>query len=103
MGRASFNPDLPAVLREIAAELFAPLECTDPAYGAPGYAHCAACCYGKGYVLQCEADKAVMDVVNVLERSASRIEADLAAHPPITPLMSAQDSAPGDVEHGGSK
>lgn len=22
--------------------------CTTPAYGAPGYAHCAACCYGTG-------------------------------------------------------
>lgn len=22
--------------------------CTDPAYGAPGFSHCAACCYGTG-------------------------------------------------------
>lgn len=22
--------------------------CTTPAYGAPGYGHCAACCYGTG-------------------------------------------------------
>lgn len=33
---------------EVAERLMAGYECTTPAYGAPGYAHCAACCYGTG-------------------------------------------------------
>lgn len=39
--------DLPRTL-EVAERLAATYECTTPAYGAPGHAHCAACCYGTG-------------------------------------------------------
>jgi hypothetical protein len=31
---------------ETAQQLAASYECVSPAYGAPGYPHCAACCYG---------------------------------------------------------
>lgn len=34
--------------REEAAAIVAAMECASPAYGAPGHAHCAACCYGVG-------------------------------------------------------
>lgn len=32
----------------VAERLAKGYECTTPAYGAPGHAHCAACCYGTG-------------------------------------------------------
>lgn len=32
--------------REVAARLAEQYKCTTPGYGAPGYDHCAACCYG---------------------------------------------------------
>lgn len=36
-------------------------ECTQPAYGVPGHAHCAACCYGTGFLTTCSEDQAMVD------------------------------------------
>ena len=38
-----------ANLRRLIDRVLEPMKCTTPAYGAPGYAHCAACCYNTGW------------------------------------------------------
>lgn len=59
----------------LADEIMKPLECVSPAYGVPGYAHCAACCYGKGYVVTCDAEQAMVDAASALNRAAALIRA----------------------------
>lgn len=43
--------------------------CTTPAYGSPGHAHCAACCYGTGYAVTCQEE------VDDLERALGILRA----------------------------
>jgi hypothetical protein len=50
----------------LADELEAPLVCTKPGYGAPGHSHCAACCYGTGFVVTCDKDEAVLKAATAL-------------------------------------
>jgi hypothetical protein len=54
----------PEGLRSLARRLDDQFECTEPAYGVPGHAHCAACCYGTGMIV--ESDEAA-DVVRAAE------------------------------------
>lgn len=61
-------------LRAFANEIVDPLICRDPAYGAPGIAHCAACCSGTGFVITNEADQAVVDASEALLRAARLVE-----------------------------
>lgn len=42
-------------------ELLDPIRCKTPGNPAPGIEHCAACCYGTGWVLTCEEDEAYLD------------------------------------------
>lgn len=61
-------------LRALAEEIVEPLICLDPGYGAPGYPHCAACCYGRGVVPTCEADDLVIAAATAMEAAADEIE-----------------------------
>lgn len=49
-----------------AAEIKAEMECTTPAYGAPGHAHCAACCYGTGWNTTSPEDQLIVDAYEAL-------------------------------------
>lgn len=57
-------------IEALEAELIDPLLCRTPAYGAPGYAHCAACCYGTGVIVTCEHDEAVVEAAKMLGKAA---------------------------------
>lgn len=59
----------------LADEIMDPLLCRQPAYGAPGYAHCAACCYGTGYVVTCDEEQAMVEAANALTKAAALIRA----------------------------
>lgn len=65
-------------LLSFADELDSDLECTTPAYGVPGHAHCAACCYGTGRIITNASEGARADAADALRRSAAiiRVEAD---------------------------
>jgi hypothetical protein len=59
-----------ARLRSLADEIAEPLVCRDPAYGAPGHAHCAACCYGTLRVITCAEDEAIWAAVDAMQTAA---------------------------------
>lgn len=61
-----------------ADTLDAYLECTSPAYGAPGLSHCAACCYGTLRVIKCHTDQAHADVADALRAGARLLRTELA-------------------------
>lgn len=63
--------DLAERLERLADELVDPMVCREPAYGAPGRAHCAACCYGTLLVITCEEDQACADAAKAMHRAAS--------------------------------
>lgn len=65
------SPDLADRLDALAAEVEPP-RCTTPAYGVPGHAHCAACCYGTGYVLTCREDEQALQTATAM-RSLARV------------------------------
>lgn len=44
-------------LRADAQKLVDEFTCTTPAYGVPGLAHCAACCYGTLIAATCQEDE----------------------------------------------
>lgn len=59
-----------------ADDLDSDLECTTPAYGVPGHAHCAACCYGTGRIITNASEGARADAADALRRSAAIIRAE---------------------------
>jgi len=61
-------------LRTQAYELEALIACTEPGYGAPGHAHCAACCYGTGIIVTSLTDQQVADTITALRRLADTLE-----------------------------
>lgn len=65
-------------MSDLADALDGPLECTHPAYGAPGVAHCAACCYGTGRVITSPGEQAMADTADQLRRAAVAIKAEMA-------------------------
>lgn len=60
-----------ARMEALAEELEAPLRCTTPAYGAPGHAHCAACCYGTGFATSCNEEELDVEAAQALRRAVS--------------------------------
>lgn len=75
--------DLAERLDAFAEELIAPLICRDPAYGAPGFAHCAACCRGTGLVLTCQQDQDIADLVFAMHKIAREFRAtEISPDPP---------------------
>jgi hypothetical protein len=60
--------------QEAAAAALAIFECTKPAGGLGPGTHCAACCYGTGYVVTCEEEdelvRALSTVKSALEKYA---------------------------------
>ena len=73
--------ELVVKLRLFADELDGPLECKWPAYGVPGHAHCAACCYGTGRIITCDSDQALADAADALRHAALVIDEVVAALP----------------------
>jgi hypothetical protein len=57
-------------LEALAHRILAPMACTTPAYGAPGRAHCAACCYGTGLVVTCAEDQQLVDTATAMQAAA---------------------------------
>ena len=53
-------------LRDLVAWMIEDTTCTTPAYGAPGHAHCAACCYGTLIAASCPEDFAFAEAVRAL-------------------------------------
>ena len=49
--------------------------CKTPAYGAPGYAHCAACCYGTLIAATCQEEHDVAAAARDLLAAVERMEA----------------------------
>jgi hypothetical protein len=72
--------DLADRMKELANEIIDPYICRDPAYGAPGYAHCAACCSGTGLVITCDEDQTMVDAAMALEKAAAMLKG-VAADP----------------------
>jgi hypothetical protein len=69
-------PDLDTLLarmRVLADDLDGPLQCTHPAYGVPGYAHCAACCGNTGQVITNAEEQAMADAAQALRRAVAAI------------------------------
>jgi hypothetical protein len=60
--------DLAERVHALSNELIDPLLCRTPAYGVPGHAHCAACCYGTGVIITCVEDQLVLDTAKALDR-----------------------------------
>lgn len=60
-------------MEAFANEMVDPMVCRQPAYGAPGYAHCAACCYGTLLVITCEEEQAIADAAAALNKAADLI------------------------------
>jgi hypothetical protein len=60
-------------MSDFADELIDPMICQSPAYGAPGYAHCAACCYGTGVIITCDEDQAIYNAVLALHQAADAL------------------------------
>jgi hypothetical protein len=58
-----------------ADEIVDPLICRTPAYGVPGHAHCAACCYGTGLIITCAEDEAIADAAKALQHAAALLRA----------------------------
>lgn len=75
--------DLADRLEHLADELVDPMVCRDPAYGAPGYDHCAACCYGTGYVVTCPEDQQLVDTATAMTAAARQLRADAQQLRPI--------------------
>jgi hypothetical protein len=71
----TWESDYVSELRELADELIDPMICREPAFGAPGHAHCAACCGGTGLVVTCEEEQATVDAVKAMRHLADLIEA----------------------------
>lgn len=71
--------DLLDRMEALAEELMDPLVCRQPAYGAPGHPHCAACCYGTGYVITSEADQAVLAAARALSHAVTVIRTEGAS------------------------
>lgn len=73
-------------MEALSAELIDPLICRTPGYGAPGHAHCAACCYGRGYVVTCDEEQAVYEAVIALDKAARMIRegAGMAPRDPLS-------------------
>lgn len=46
----------------LATEILDPFVCRTPAYGAPGRAHCAACCGGTGFVITMRVEKLMVEL-----------------------------------------
>ena len=65
-------------LEALAHQLVEPLVCRTPAYGAPGRDHCAACCYGTGYVVTCAEDQQLVDAADAMRTAARQLRADHA-------------------------
>jgi hypothetical protein len=72
--------DLADRLEAFAAELLAPLRCTTPAGNPEPGMHCAACCYGTGYLLTCEEDQLVLDLADQARTVAAALRG--GAHRP---------------------
>lgn len=60
-------------LDAFATELLDPLICREPAYGAPGIAHCAACCGGTRLLITCPDEQAVADAAFAMQRAATAL------------------------------
>lgn len=63
-------------LRERIAAVLTHAECRTPAYGAPGIAHCAACCGGTGWAATSADELALFEA---LDRARWAIDAVLSA------------------------
>ena len=61
---------------ETAERLAKGYECTTPAYGAPGYAHCAACCYGTGIAASSMEEFETAQVLGAVPSLIAAIEAE---------------------------
>ncbi len=59
---------------EMADEIEDPLVCRQPGYGAPGITHCAACCGGRGVIVSCEEDDAIVEAADALRKAARLIK-----------------------------
>lgn len=61
-----------AALNDAPAAVAAILDvykCATPGYGAPGFDHCAACCYGSGFRIECAEDQSIVDAALALQRA----------------------------------
>jgi hypothetical protein len=65
-------------MRAFAEELVDPMICRTPAYGVPGFAHCAACCYGTGLVITDEVDEAIAAAATALHNAAGLLAGSVA-------------------------
>lgn len=64
-------------MEALADEIMDPLICRTPGYGAPGHAHCAACCYGKGYIVTCDEEQAMAEASLALDRAVASMRCAL--------------------------
>ncbi len=79
-------------MEALAAEIETPMRCTSPAYGAPGYQHCAACCGGTMYVVTCAEDQATLDAANALIDAVQLVRKHAALSAPVPlPAKDAND------------
>lgn len=72
-------PDLPDRLEALADELLGDMRCTTPAGNPEPGMHCAACCYGTGYVVADAEDQALLDLGQRLRATATLVRR--ALHP----------------------
>lgn len=68
-------------LAELADELLDPLICRDPAYGVPGRAHCAACCYGTGLIITCDEEEQIANTAKAMTALATAFRTDPKEEP----------------------
>lgn len=66
-------------LRADAQKLVDEMACTTPAYGAPGYEHCAACCAGTLIAATCQEDE---DLARAARALVAAIDAARAGQVP---------------------
>lgn len=62
-------------MRADAQGLVDEMACTTPAYGAPGYDHCAACCYGTLIAATCQEDEELARAAAALVRAIDAVAA----------------------------
>lgn len=70
---ATFPARLDALLTEAAA-LAAEMECTTPANGYPGIAHCAACCGGTHVNASCQEELDLAYALDSLVRTGRKLQ-----------------------------
>lgn len=77
------------LLRNAASIVLEAMRCKTPAYGAPGVAHCAACCGGIGYVVTNQEELDVVNACRTIMKATSEpaipmLDCEGSGCPPIT-------------------